>query len=409
MKNIHIKGLFLVTSLILMIHSVSASCARDSIYFDGFSSKTTCSGDVATTRYYLGNLEITSENYVEQIQLYKEKYATCPSTISGEGGARKTKNSRIFSKVCVQGEQPSKYLIDSKEVAFQEYVLAYFADFFSYYPDKKISSSDNKKNMTTQQTTATTCTNLTKALSKGSENSEVLKLQQFLYDSRYLTSKPNGYFGNGTISAVKKFQAVNGLSQSGLIGPIARQKINELTCLQGSKNELNSNQGTTSVSTTTKSIKVFTESELFPAIIDGNTLQDQPVSSSTCQYDGCYETKKARYLTPDKKNFYEVQITKMTKKNKVAKNSESYSTSAFAPMCQIFAKGDKIILTEGDPPLTTSSCFYAWRSNDEYSVGITHDLGEIEGKLPFAKNIAEDDKKSGPVKYYSSLFPITKW
>ena len=39
----------------------------------------------------------------------------------------------------------------------------------------------------TSSVSALTCTNLTKTLSKGSENSEVLKLQQFLFDGGYLT------------------------------------------------------------------------------------------------------------------------------------------------------------------------------------------------------------------------------
>lgn len=77
---------------------------------------------------------------------------------------------------------------------------------------------------------AMTCANLTKNLSKGSENSEVLKLQQFLFDGGYLTVKPNGYFGAGTVTAVKKFQGANGLAQVGSVGPGTRGKIKEVGC-----------------------------------------------------------------------------------------------------------------------------------------------------------------------------------
>jgi peptidoglycan hydrolase-like protein with peptidoglycan-binding domain len=74
----------------------------------------------------------------------------------------------------------------------------------------------------TSSVSAMTCTTLTKSLAKGSENSEVLKLQQFLFDKGYLTATPNGYFGGMTMSAVKKFQAANGLSQVGSVGPGTR-------------------------------------------------------------------------------------------------------------------------------------------------------------------------------------------
>ena len=84
---------------------------------------------------------------------------------------------------------------------------------------------------------AMTCTNLTKSLAKGSENSEVLKLQQFLFDSGYLTTKPNQSFESSTVIALKKFQGKNGLSQVGSVGPLTRSKIKELSCGKSSSQE----------------------------------------------------------------------------------------------------------------------------------------------------------------------------
>ena len=84
---------------------------------------------------------------------------------------------------------------------------------------------------------AMTCTNLTKSLAKGSENSEVLKLQQFLFDSGYLTAKPNGYFGNATMIALKKFQGASGLAQVGSVGPGTRGKVKEVSCGKASLQE----------------------------------------------------------------------------------------------------------------------------------------------------------------------------
>lgn len=87
----------------------------------------------------------------------------------------------------------------------------------------------------TSPASAMTCTNLTKSLSKGQENSEVLKLQQFLVDGGYLTVKPNGYFGAVTVTAIKKFQLANGMSPVGSVGPLTRSKLKEVSCGFSSK------------------------------------------------------------------------------------------------------------------------------------------------------------------------------
>lgn len=233
MKNILFRWSFFTTLFFISTNLVFAGCSTENQSFNGFSSKTTtCSGEKSNTVYYLGNLEITSQNYIEQIKLYKEKYATCPATSHDK--MQKTKGSRMLAKVCVQGEQPSKYLIDSNEVTFQEYVLAFFADFFNFYPNKASQINSNQIKIESQQTNGSKCINLTKTLSKGSENSEVLKLQQFLFDGGYLTVKPNGYFGSGTVTALKKFQLTNSMSPVGSVGPMTRSKIKEVSCTSGS-------------------------------------------------------------------------------------------------------------------------------------------------------------------------------
>lgn len=78
---------------------------------------------------------------------------------------------------------------------------------------------------------SSTCLTTTNVLSKGSKNEDVLKLQQFLVDGGYLTSKPNGYFGDGTVKAVKTFQSTNYLTQDGFVATTTRNKINnEMKC-----------------------------------------------------------------------------------------------------------------------------------------------------------------------------------
>lgn len=84
--------------------------------------------------------------------------------------------------------------------------------------------------LTTSAASALTCTNLPKGLAKGSKSNDVLKLQQFLFDTGYLTTWPDHYFGPSTVTALKKFQGKNGFSQVGSVGPLTRSKIKELSC-----------------------------------------------------------------------------------------------------------------------------------------------------------------------------------
>jgi peptidoglycan hydrolase-like protein with peptidoglycan-binding domain len=89
--------------------------------------------------------------------------------------------------------------------------------------------------LVTSSSSALTCANLTKSLAQGSENSDVLRLQQFLFEEGYLSTKPTGYFGVGTFKAVKAFQKANSLDQVGSTGPGTRAKIKEKSCATQSK------------------------------------------------------------------------------------------------------------------------------------------------------------------------------
>lgn len=78
---------------------------------------------------------------------------------------------------------------------------------------------------------ALVCVDLSTDLTKGKETSDVLVLQNFLATKGFLTAKPNGYFGDGTFSAVKKYQKSVNLSQSGGVLPLTRAAIKKETCL----------------------------------------------------------------------------------------------------------------------------------------------------------------------------------
>ena len=77
---------------------------------------------------------------------------------------------------------------------------------------------------------ALSCVDLTKNLTKGSRVAQVLILQNFLASKGYLKAKPNGYFGAGTVAAVKAYQRSVGLSASGQVFPLTRAAIKQETC-----------------------------------------------------------------------------------------------------------------------------------------------------------------------------------
>lgn len=66
----------------------------------------------------------------------------------------------------------------------------------------------------------------------GGDNS-VRKLQNYLYNKGYLVISPTGYYGAGTISAIKKLQGANKISQTGRAGPATRTAIRNASCITG--------------------------------------------------------------------------------------------------------------------------------------------------------------------------------
>lgn len=76
--------------------------------------------------------------------------------------------------------------------------------------------------------------NITRSLSLGSEGIEVSILQSILVSEGYLQTTPNGYFGHQTKYAVRSFQADNGISSTGIVGPATRDALAESLCDESS-------------------------------------------------------------------------------------------------------------------------------------------------------------------------------
>lgn len=66
---------------------------------------------------------------------------------------------------------------------------------------------------------------------KDSDNAgEVTTLQVFLNDNNYLPTAPTGFFGAGTLRAVKAFQKANNLNPTGYVGVNTRTAIKTVSC-----------------------------------------------------------------------------------------------------------------------------------------------------------------------------------
>jgi hypothetical protein len=61
-------------------------------------------------------------------------------------------------------------------------------------------------------------------------NNEVSDLQSFLQEEDFLSTEPTGYFGKATEDAVKKYQISKGLTGTGYVGKLTREKIKLDTC-----------------------------------------------------------------------------------------------------------------------------------------------------------------------------------
>ena len=59
---------------------------------------------------------------------------------------------------------------------------------------------------------------------------EVTALQDFLIANNFMTGESTGYFGAGTLKAVKLFQMKKGLNPTGYVGPLTRDTIKKMSC-----------------------------------------------------------------------------------------------------------------------------------------------------------------------------------
>ncbi len=72
--------------------------------------------------------------------------------------------------------------------------------------------------------------NLRVRMKDASEGGDVTLLQDFLIAYGFMQGQPTGYFGQATLTAVKRFQQRSSLSPTGYVGPLTRAKVKDISC-----------------------------------------------------------------------------------------------------------------------------------------------------------------------------------
>ncbi len=103
---------------------------------------------------------------------------------------------------------------------------------------KTTSSSNNKSSGSSSSSSSGTC-------SPGDHGENVKKIQKRLKTLGYYTGSIDGDYGNGTKTAVKNFQRVNGLNSNGYVNQSTLQKLNSSSAKKaGSASSSGSSSGT---------------------------------------------------------------------------------------------------------------------------------------------------------------------
>ena len=212
----------------------------------------------------------------------------------------------------------------------------------------------------TSSSSALTCANLTKSLAQGSESSDVLRLQQFLFEEGYLSTKPTGYFGAGTFKAVKAFQKANGLDQVGSTGPGTRAKIKEKSC-----------------ATQSKPATVVTPKAIAPSPTAVNTAPNKAVqpTDAACGDDACFAKKLET-----------CSVFTFTKTNPSTAYSTIYNETAGISgeqngKCKVFYTGEHFSKTTNRKITYSSSCLLGKKEFSLYNLTVLRGIESVRSYI----------------------------
>lgn len=191
--------------------------------------------------YYIESDE-PSEEYNESIKLAVQKFQT-KNKLKVTGEVDKETYELLFSG---QAKEYTVFLgaegTDVEHIQDRLYELGYLPNVTSYFgtdTEKAVKEFQKRNGLYDDgnvgaQTREILFSSEAVPLSfyLGDENDEIMKYQQKLYDLGYLTTKPDGKYGNDTVAAVKNLQESNGLIPDGYIGPETKELL-----LSGNVNE----------------------------------------------------------------------------------------------------------------------------------------------------------------------------
>lgn len=99
--------------------------------------------------------------------------------------------------------------------------------FYVNLPVGKVSSIDTEAAVLGAQTE---CVDLPRNISRGDESNDTLSLQKFLKNQGLISSEPTSFFGEKTVEAVKVYQGMRNLPQTGRVFDMTRLVIKSDSC-----------------------------------------------------------------------------------------------------------------------------------------------------------------------------------
>lgn len=137
-------------------------------------------------------------------------------------------------------------------------------------------------------TASTSFASVDKNLKYGQRDKEVTELQEFLIDKGFLKTSPSNFFGLLTLKAVKAYQTSTGVSSTGYVGVLTRQKINDEIAVDLASSNQAEIQETGSVSKSIDNTSAVTQQSVVQATQPQNNQvitpkQELPVYTQTPQ------------------------------------------------------------------------------------------------------------------------------
>ncbi len=194
-------------------------------YFNGDFSKVKKISDLQLSEITLGS-NVTYQPGVRMIKIQSD-----PKVYAVDNGAVLRWVTTEFVAQQLYGVDWAKFIDDVSPAFFTDYTVGVEITQALDYPKDLLPQNIVPVPPASSFIENTGCTidvEFTEFLSQGSNNAEVLPMQELLQCLGYLSADEiiNGYFGPATEVSVIKFQAAKGIEQVGYVGPGTRSALN---------------------------------------------------------------------------------------------------------------------------------------------------------------------------------------